>query len=258
MSPSTINTTKVLQQLADASIQTYGERAIILEIAAATSVDETDVLQRQQAIWHLAKILRAYSSNNTHTSSHIHTANAIENIVPGNLNLTVTFNPLKTSIEHCIALVRQCWNVVISDTKRLHSIQNARLVEVPVIYGGSAGCDLASVANHHGLETNDIIKLHSSTIYTVLFLGFQAGFAYLHGLPKQLSTPRHRSPREKIAAGSVGIGGTQTGIYPFASPGGWQIIGRVAREFEPLFDIRRSPASLLQAGDQLRFVAVNS
>lgn len=126
-----------------------------------------------------------------------------------------------------------------------------RLVEIPVHYGGSDGPDIDAVAKHTGLSVDALIERHSAAEYTVYFLGFQPGFAYLGGLDPALATPRRKDPRVTVPAGSVGIGGEQTGVYPTASPGGWQLIGRTSAV---LFDPNRDPPSLLEPGDRVRFV----
>jgi KipI family sensor histidine kinase inhibitor len=103
----------------------------------------------------------------------------------------------------------------------------------------------------HGLSSNDVIELHASAEYTVRFLGFVPGFAYLAGLPERLATPRLATPRPLVAAGSVGIAGRQTGVYPFSTPGGWRLIGRTDAK---MFETNRSPMCLLEIGDEVRFV----
>jgi KipI family sensor histidine kinase inhibitor len=128
-----------------------------------------------------------------------------------------------------------------------------RTIEIPVSYGGDAGPDLTTVARHCGLSEHDVIERHAGGDYTVYCLGFQPGFAYLGGLDDTLATPRRPEPRLSVPAGSVCIGGVQTGIYPAATPGGWQIIGRTALR---LFDPLRDPPTLLQAGDRIRFLPV--
>lgn len=128
-----------------------------------------------------------------------------------------------------------------------------RTVEIPVRYGGDDGPDLAAVAAHCGLSPAEVVARHVAGTYTVAMLGFAPGFPYLVGLDQALATPRRADPRTRVAAGSVGIGGAQTGIYPAAGPGGWQLIGR---SDIALFDVARSPPALLRAGDRLRFVAV--
>lgn len=128
-----------------------------------------------------------------------------------------------------------------------------RLIEVPVRYGGSEGPDLVQVARHCGLGVDEMIARHAAAEYIVAMLGFAPGFPYLLGLDPVLAMPRHAQPRTRVAAGSVGIGGAQTGIYPRESPGGWQIIGRTPLV---LFDAARAEPSLLQPGDRVRFVAL--
>jgi KipI family sensor histidine kinase inhibitor len=123
-------------------------------------------------------------------------------------------------------------------------------VDVPVHYGGEYGPDLKTVADHTGLSVKEVVERHAGGHYVVFFLGFQPGFAYMGGLEDALHTPRRSEPRLEVPAGSVGIGGAQTGIYPATSPGGWQLIGRTALK---LFDPSRNPPTLLQPGDRVRF-----
>lgn len=123
-----------------------------------------------------------------------------------------------------------------------------RLVEVPVVYDGE---DLAALAAATGLSSDEVVRRHAAPDYLVAFLGFAPGFPYLVGLDPSLHVPRRSSPRVRVPAGSVGLAGPQTGIYPVASPGGWQLIGRTD---VVLFDPERSPPALLAAGDRLRFV----
>jgi inhibitor of KinA len=123
-------------------------------------------------------------------------------------------------------------------------------IEIPVCYAADLALDLEEVARHTQLTHEEVIRRHSATEYRVQCVGFTPGFPFLSGLAAELSTPRRASPRSKVPAGSVAIGGAQTGIYPLQSPGGWNIIGRTPL---PLFDIRRDPPVLLQAGDRVRF-----
>jgi len=140
---------------------------------------------------------------------------------------------------------------------RLHKAKllEPRLREIPVCYGGEFGPDLEEVASLHGISTEKVIRLHSSALYTVCFLGFVPGFAYLGGLPAELETPRLSVPRKQVPAGSVAIGGSQTGVYPAATPGGWRLIGKTSLK---LFDPNSAHASFLQIGDQVRFVPVSA
>lgn len=126
-----------------------------------------------------------------------------------------------------------------------------KLHEIPVVYDGAAGQDLAAIAEAADLSVEAAIALHCSVEYDVLFLGFQPGFAYLHGTPAVLQQPRLARPRTQVNAGSLAIGGAYTGIYPTAGPGGWHLIGRVGLS---LFDPLRDPPALLAPGDRVRFV----
>ena len=125
--------------------------------------------------------------------------------------------------------------------------------EIPVRYGGADGPDLDELASLHGLTPADVIELHAATTYEVFFLGFAPGFAYLGTVPADIATPRLARPRERVPVGSVGIAGEQTGIYPFAMPGGWRLIGRTDRV---VWDTGRDQPALLMPGDRVRFVPV--
>lgn len=128
------------------------------------------------------------------------------------------------------------------------------VVEIPVLYGGEAGPDLGHVASVHGLTEKEVVEIHSSREYLIYMLGFIAGFPYLGGMDKQIATPRLETPRVKIEGGSVGIAGEQTGVYPVASPGGWQLIGRTPVK---LYDAKREKPVLLEAGQYIRFRPVS-
>ena len=125
-----------------------------------------------------------------------------------------------------------------------------RLVEIPVCYGGEFGCDLEFVAKHAKLTEQEVVEIHSSADYLVHMIGFAPGFPYLGGMSPRIAAPRRGSPRLKIPAGSVGIAGNQTGIYPLETPGGWQLIGRTPLA---LFRPEQDPPTLLEAGDIVRF-----
>ncbi|HLY17463.1 MAG TPA: 5-oxoprolinase subunit PxpB [Bryobacteraceae bacterium] len=132
-------------------------------------------------------------------------------------------------------------------------LDQPRTVEIPVIYGGEHGPDLEDVAAFTGLSPDDVVELHSNTDYLVYFLGFSPGFPYLGGLPESIAVPRLETPRRKVPAGSVAIGGKQTGVYPVASPGGWRIIGSTPLQ---LFQPDADPPTLLRMGDLVRFVPI--
>ncbi|MGP5211637.1 5-oxoprolinase subunit PxpB [Psychrobacter alimentarius] len=127
-------------------------------------------------------------------------------------------------------------------------------VEISVHYGGKYGPDLAAMANDLNLSVEEVVNLHTQATYTVYFIGFQPGFPYLGGLSESLYFPRHAIPRTQVPAGSVGIGGEQTGVYPFESPGGWQLLGQTDTA---LFDLTKDSPTLLNAGDTLTFTAID-
>jgi inhibitor of KinA len=127
-------------------------------------------------------------------------------------------------------------------------------VELPVLYGGEFGPDLAFVAQHNGLSPEEVISFHSSPAYLVYMIGFTPGFPYLGGMSSRLATPRLPSPRVKVPPGSVGIAGNQTGVYPLESPGGWRLIGRTPLR---LFDVDAERPFLLAPGDLVRFRPVD-
>ncbi len=133
------------------------------------------------------------------------------------------------------------------------SFPEARLVEIPVCYGGEYGQDLEDVAALHAIAPEKVITLHGGSEYAVYFLGFVPGFAYLGELPEGLVTPRLAVPRRSVAPGSVGIAGRQTGVYPLTTPGGWRLIGRT-----PLAMFERDRGSLLRVGDRVRFVSISA
>ena len=127
------------------------------------------------------------------------------------------------------------------------------VIEIPVLYGGEMGPDIENVAEHNHKTVEEVIKIHTSEEYLIYMIGFIAGFPYLGGMSKEIATPRLKSPRVKIEGGSVGIAGEQTGIYPVASPGGWQLIGRTPLK---LYDADREKPVLLEAGQYIKFAAV--
>src|SRR5262249_41387614 len=127
-------------------------------------------------------------------------------------------------------------------------------VGIPVCYGWEFGPDLDEVARLHKITPERVIELHSSATYLVYFLGFAPGFAYLGELAQELATARLAMPRKRVPAGSVGIAGNQTGVYPFETPGGWRLLGRTP---VPMFRADRDGLSLLSLGDRVRFVPIS-
>ncbi|XID95990.1 5-oxoprolinase subunit PxpB [Paenibacillaceae bacterium WGS1546] len=127
------------------------------------------------------------------------------------------------------------------------------VVEIPVCYGGDFGPDLDFVAEHNRLTPEEVIEIHSSGEYRTYMIGFAPGFPYLGGLSDKIAAPRRETPRLKIAAGTVGIAGLQTGVYPLESPGGWQLIGRCPL---PLFRPDQWPPTYIQMGNIVKFKAI--
>jgi inhibitor of KinA len=132
--------------------------------------------------------------------------------------------------------------------------EEKQLISIPVCYDPEFGPDINKIASTHNQTISEVIERHTAPHYKVYFLGFLPGFAYLGGLDQQLYTPRRNMPRPFIEKGSVGIGGTQTGIYPIDSPGGWNIIGKTPLH---LFDAAQDPPSMINAGDYVKFEAIN-
>jgi inhibitor of KinA len=170
--------------------------------------------------------------------------------VPSYRSLLVIHDPLRTPRERVVARLRS----LVEEMEVAPAPAAARVVRIPTCYGGVHGPDLADVARLAGLQEDEVVRRHAAPAYLVHFLGFTPGFPYLGGLDPGLATPRLDSPRARIPAGSVAIGGVQTGIYPVESPGGWRIVGRTPLR---LFDSRSDQPFLLSAGDGLRFVPVD-
>ena len=153
-------------------------------------------------------------------------------------------------LENCAAAIP---TVLRGRQRPAKTTRAPRSIEVPVCYDPEFALDLEEVAQHCELPPNEVVTRHAAARYQVRCVGFTPGFPYLSGLPAALAMPRRATPRTAVPAGSVGIGGGQTGIYPLRSPGGWNIIGRTPLR---LFDVTREPAALLAPGDRLRFVAI--
>ncbi|MFX4301892.1 5-oxoprolinase subunit PxpB [Alicyclobacillus tolerans] len=165
--------------------------------------------------------------------------------VPGMTDLTFYYQPLQYSFFSARKELLR-W---LAETPVITE-EDVRFIEIPICYHSSLAPDLDFVAASHHLSTDQVIALHSSSVYEVQMIGFAPGFPYLSGLPGQLATPRRATPRLRISPGSVGIAGTMTGIYTYETPGGWQIIGRTPWV---LFDTQRNPPSLLQLGDRVQW-----
>ena len=174
----------------------------------------------------------------------------IEECVPTYASVLVHYDPLKTSYEQMVFALKDLEIKLDEYSARM----KRRTIIVPTVYGGSFGPDLAAVAEYHNLTETEAIRLHSETEYVVYMIGFIAGFPYMGKVPEAIATPRLETPRLKIPAGSVGIAGNQTGIYPCESPGGWQIIGRTPRV---LFNPYAQQPTLFQSGDRVKFKRIS-
>ena len=169
--------------------------------------------------------------------------------VPAFCSVLVFYDPLKTDFDAVSKVLFQ-----LSESLEVKTGTGGKLVEIPVCYGGSFGPDLSFVAAHGNLTEEEVIRVHSGRDYRIYMLGFLPGFPYLGGMDERIVTPRLKTPRTRILAGSVGIGGEQTGIYPMDSPGGWQLIGRTPyRVFQP----EQAGRPLYEAGDFIRFVPIS-
>ncbi|RQS18827.1 allophanate hydrolase [Burkholderia sp. Bp8992] len=205
-------------------IYPLGDAALVCEVPPPATLD------CQRRVWAVAEAARAWPD--------------VIDVVPGMNNLTIVFDALAATAESLTPALRDAWET--ADVEHADGCE----VEIPVEYGGAAGPDLAAVAAHTGLPADEVVARHAAGEYVVFFVGFQPGFAYLGGLDASLHTPRRAAPRLEVPAGSVGIGGAQTGIYPATSPGGWQLIGRTS---QVLFDPARPQPTLLLPGDRVRF-----
>jgi len=176
----------------------------------------------------------------------LHGVRGILNLHPAFVSVLIDFDPRLRTHREIEELV---WQRMEAAEERASA--PARLVEIPVAYGGENGPDLEDVARHADLSPEEVVTLHSGAEYEVSFVGFSTCFPYLSGLPAKLATPRLTAPRKHVAAGSIAIGGAQAGVYPLASPGGWRLIGRTSAK---LFDPHSEPPALLKMGDRVRFV----
>lgn len=211
-------------------IHPLGDSALVCDSAPPATLD------CQRRFWALADIARLMPH--------------VVEVVPGMNNLTIVFDPLQADYETLAAQLDAAW-----DRAESAADSPGTEIDIPVRYGGEFGPDLAALAKHVGLSVDEVVARHTQAEYVVFFLGFQPGFAYLGGLDPALAMPRRHEPRVEVPAGSVGIGGAQTGIYPAASPGGWNLLGRTELK---LFDPTAHPPTLVQPGDRVRFRAVEA
>ncbi|MDQ0254676.1 inhibitor of KinA [Evansella vedderi] len=169
----------------------------------------------------------------------------VKELVPAYCTVTLFYDPMLITYHELTAKLYKL-------KEHLGSIElpPAKIIHIPTCYGGEFGRDLHYVADFHGISVEEVISLHSKTSYLIYMIGFSPGFPYLGGMSRQLATPRLDIPRERVAAGSVGIAGEQTGIYSVETPGGWRIIGKTPLR---LFDPDNIPPILLEAGNYIKF-----
>lgn len=173
----------------------------------------------------------------------------VVDMIPAFCSLLINYDPRVISYEE----IRERMQALVKVEVKAGETRK-RIFEIPVCYGGEYGPDIANIAEHAGLTEEEVIRIHSSKDYLIYMLGFLPGFTYLGGLDERLHTPRLANPRIRISAGSVGIGGSQTGIYPLDSPGGWQLMGMTPVK---TYDPDREVPILVEAGDYIRFVPVD-
>jgi KipI family sensor histidine kinase inhibitor len=214
------------------NIRECGESMLLVELEATI-----DPVVNERAIL-LASRIRARQ------------ARGVRDVAPGYCTVGVHFDPLQTDL----AALEQAIRTEFGAIESVDAITDRAIVEIPVHYGGDGGPDLAAVAEHSRCSIDDVIERHTSRIYRVYMLGFVPGFCYMGRVDPGIAAPRHRIPRERVPAGSVGIAGGQTGVYPVDSPGGWQLIGSTRTV---MFDAKRARPSLLEPGDLVRFIAVS-
>jgi inhibitor of KinA len=207
-----------------------GDRSLLVEIGETISADVNRCVQEL--------MLRLQQAD----------LPGVRELAPGYRSLLVVFNPLMIAPAELKTRITD-----VAARPSSSKLPQAKLVTVPVFYGGDYGPDLEGVAGHLGISTEEVIRLHAETVYRVYMIGFTPGYPYMGELPAALAVPRRSTPRTRVPKGSVGIAQRQTGIYPVESPGGWQIIGWTPME---LFDPHRRLPSLLEMGDRVKFEAV--
>ncbi|MDW7672319.1 MAG: 5-oxoprolinase subunit PxpB [Bacillota bacterium] len=176
--------------------------------------------------------------------------NGITELVPTYRSLMIHYNPRIMPYKDLCDQLK-----LLAEQLEDMELPAPEVIEIPTLYGGESGPDLGTVARHNHLTAEEVIEIHSSRDYLIYMLGFTPGFPYLGGMDSRIATPRLANPRTKIKGGSVGIAGSQTGIYSIDSPGGWQIIGWTP---VPLFEATAQNPFLLKAGHYIRFKPISS
>ena len=175
--------------------------------------------------------------------------------IPGIVETVPTYRSLMVHYDPSVipyAQIRMKLEQLLDEMGEIE-IPPSPVLEIPVLYGGEMGPDLPFVAENAGMSEEEVVKIHSSAEYLIYMLGFTPGFTYLGGMSEKIAAPRLKAPRVKIPAGSVGIAGTQTGVYPIDSPGGWQLIGRTPVK---MYDPERETPILPEAGQYIQFFPV--
>ena len=181
----------------------------------------------------------------------------VTDVVPGYACVTVHFDPIRARGGQQSAQPMEAMREVLVQALgrvRETSRRKPRTIEIPVCYGGEHGPDFGDLCQRSGLTADEVVRLHSEKVYMVYLLGFVPGFGYLGGLDRRLHMPRRPVPRKRIPAGSVAIGGEQTGVYPLETPGGWNLIGRTPHR---MFRVEQEAPTVMEAGDQVRFVPIS-
>ena len=173
----------------------------------------------------------------------------IVDVIPAFASLLINYNPQVISFGELKKRLEALLKMEVGTDKT-----EKRVFEIPVCYGGKFGPDIQTIADHAGLTEEEVISIHSSCDYLIYMLGFLPGFCYLGGLDERIHTPRLANPRMAIPAGSVGIGGSQTGIYPMESPGGWQLMGKTPVK---TYDPDREVPILVNAGEYIHFYPID-
>lgn len=219
-------------------------------------------MNTQPIIWsseRSAHLVLAEGDGDSHSDRVVHAYKALRSaglphildLVPASTTILVVLDPLAADPD---AIVARAWEIASNAAESPGEIVETRTVVIPVCYDEDLAPDLMSIASGAGMTAHQAAALHASVEYTVRFLGFSPGFAYLAGLPGALHAPRHASPRPRVRAGSVGIAGARTGIYPSATPGGWRLIGATPLR---MFDASLATPSPFRAGDRVRFRAIS-
>lgn len=174
-------------------------------------------------------------------------AGFVIDIIPSYTSIHLSFNLRKISHQNFVETIETLTQQV-SETKHVNSEQ--KLIEIPIYYGEEVGLDLEDISEKSGLSIKQVIQMHSDKIYDVFTLGFAPGFAFLGSVDEPIAIPRKETPRLSVPQGSLGIAGQQTAIYPFDSPGGWNIIGRTPID---LVDYKQQPPCIFEVGDSIKF-----